>query len=631
MNNYCCVVNCQNNETFGNIRFFEVLRKDPIQTEKWIKAINRTNPDGTPWIPGKDAKICGNHFICGDPRDPNYVPSIFPPKSLIRHSIPYSIQQVPSHSNNLGIESDTTEEDFSDEILEKDKSDYLPSIFSIKPINYCTFGNCGYSTDEKKDLKRHVNRYHRKLIGLSSELITHYNNIGIECGTIEEDFNSEILDKNKSEEKDESDCVQSIFPIKPLIQFVDPVISHSTGPKVKSNTIKEDFSEKILDNESDVNEKENYESTAKQPKIITVKPLIQHTDQKLITKHDYETIEQIFLIDKYKYVNVIKKEKESTLVENDPMNCRSTIIKCGKDFLYSEHEVNHEKGEIEQAYDGKNIFHCSICDVYLSTKGILKTHFVSVHDGKKPFKCSKCDSSFLYKYGLNVHIESVHEGKKPFKCSICDNSFSKASSLKRHILTVHEGKRQFNCHICDASFTKKPQLKAHLTSKHEGHKHYKCSNCKASFFSDSKLSLHILLVHKEKKSCICSFCGHIFSRTGHLKEHIESVHEGKKPFKCPTCDYSFYRNTALKNHISAVHEGKKPYLCFICAANFASVGILKRHILYVHEKKKPHKCSNCDISFAQDGDLKKHYLTQKCTLAKKTHIASVHKGKNSLQ
>ena len=86
---YCCAVNCYNNAgSVTNLPFYNVIRKsDPIQTEKWIKAINRTNQDGTPWRPGKAAKLCGKHFISKRlsilPSDPDYVPTIFPERPFI--------------------------------------------------------------------------------------------------------------------------------------------------------------------------------------------------------------------------------------------------------------------------------------------------------------------------------------------------------------------------------------------------------------------------------------------------------------------------------------------------------------------------------------------------------------------
>ena len=56
--------------------------KNREQHELWLKAINRVNADGSPWVPHiKKEVICSDHFVRGKPKpsrnDPDYVPSIF--------------------------------------------------------------------------------------------------------------------------------------------------------------------------------------------------------------------------------------------------------------------------------------------------------------------------------------------------------------------------------------------------------------------------------------------------------------------------------------------------------------------------------------------------------------------------
>ena len=85
---YCCAVGCHNNEgSSENIRFFNVIRKkDPVQTEEWIKKIKRVKPDGTPWRPSRATKLCGVHFKSGhfstEVNDPDYIPSLFPTRHV---------------------------------------------------------------------------------------------------------------------------------------------------------------------------------------------------------------------------------------------------------------------------------------------------------------------------------------------------------------------------------------------------------------------------------------------------------------------------------------------------------------------------------------------------------------------
>ena len=104
----CCVDNCRNREGMVKLKtvsvrkeskkeityvkvnvkigFFKLHRRNQSQFDSWMQAINKRNPDGTPWVPGQHAKICGEHFKSGKPstsiKSPDYVPSLFLPTKL---------------------------------------------------------------------------------------------------------------------------------------------------------------------------------------------------------------------------------------------------------------------------------------------------------------------------------------------------------------------------------------------------------------------------------------------------------------------------------------------------------------------------------------------------------------------
>ena len=62
----CCVVECFNKTgTDKHLRFFHVVRSNKFQSEMWITAIKRINPDGTKWVPTSGTRICGKHFKLG--------------------------------------------------------------------------------------------------------------------------------------------------------------------------------------------------------------------------------------------------------------------------------------------------------------------------------------------------------------------------------------------------------------------------------------------------------------------------------------------------------------------------------------------------------------------------------------
>ena len=52
------------------------------QYQLWLKAIDRLNEDGSPWVPDpRKSVVCSDHFVSGKPAsdrtDPDYAPSIF--------------------------------------------------------------------------------------------------------------------------------------------------------------------------------------------------------------------------------------------------------------------------------------------------------------------------------------------------------------------------------------------------------------------------------------------------------------------------------------------------------------------------------------------------------------------------
>ena len=52
------------------------------QYQLWLKAIDRLNEDGSPWVPDpRKSVVCSDHFVGGKPAtdrtDPDYAPSIF--------------------------------------------------------------------------------------------------------------------------------------------------------------------------------------------------------------------------------------------------------------------------------------------------------------------------------------------------------------------------------------------------------------------------------------------------------------------------------------------------------------------------------------------------------------------------
>ncbi|XP_077493050.1 uncharacterized protein LOC144104112 isoform X1 [Amblyomma americanum] len=101
---FCCVVDCHNSNvnTKGRVppvrfyrfpgKYFECKRR-----KNWIAAIRRVNPDGTPWFPTADSRICSMHFIGNRKSNmtdhPAFVPTIFPPVCNNKAPDPEKVQR----------------------------------------------------------------------------------------------------------------------------------------------------------------------------------------------------------------------------------------------------------------------------------------------------------------------------------------------------------------------------------------------------------------------------------------------------------------------------------------------------------------------------------------------------------
>ncbi|XP_037522080.1 uncharacterized protein LOC119399335 isoform X1 [Rhipicephalus sanguineus] len=82
---YCCVVGCHNVERRDAPTFYRFPGKwyERERRRAWTEAVRRVNPDGTPWEPRENTRICSEHFVGKRKSDiihhPAYIPTIFPP------------------------------------------------------------------------------------------------------------------------------------------------------------------------------------------------------------------------------------------------------------------------------------------------------------------------------------------------------------------------------------------------------------------------------------------------------------------------------------------------------------------------------------------------------------------------
>ena len=62
---YCSAVDCHNctyRDGPRGVKFFR-YPTNPTMKERWIKQVNRKKPNGSPWSPGPNARLCSEHFV----------------------------------------------------------------------------------------------------------------------------------------------------------------------------------------------------------------------------------------------------------------------------------------------------------------------------------------------------------------------------------------------------------------------------------------------------------------------------------------------------------------------------------------------------------------------------------------
>ncbi|KAG0418150.1 hypothetical protein HPB47_005098 [Ixodes persulcatus] len=81
---YCCVIDCHNNEGTPNVRLYRFPSQPwyKERRQRWIAAVGRLNPDGSPWAPNDGSRICSAHFVNNEKSNtashPAYCPTLFP-------------------------------------------------------------------------------------------------------------------------------------------------------------------------------------------------------------------------------------------------------------------------------------------------------------------------------------------------------------------------------------------------------------------------------------------------------------------------------------------------------------------------------------------------------------------------
>lgn len=234
--------------------------------------------------------------------------------------------------------------------------------------------------------------------------------------------------------------------------------------------------------------------------------------------------------------------------------------------------------------------------------------------------CPYCWKNFDNNCDLKTHM-TVHNNFYPYKCTICDLYLETETLFKSHML-LHEGNKDF-FHCADSSFksAKVSSLKYHQMKWHADV--YKCQFC-SELFKNKAVYLKHMELHNV--TILCDVCGQIFKADCHLTQHKcksqndeNDIHKQlQRKDECQDDEkHSIKINESEKFNLQKYNNNEsldelnrdldllneKRFKCSQCRWRFKSMNVLKKH-------KKRHlrnfKCNECDAVFKYRASFLKH-------------------------
>ena len=265
-------------------------------------------------------------------------------------------------------------------------------------------------------------------------------------------------------------------------------IAH-TGINVKSETVKEDFSEHSEQKENGP-DNNSEQSVSSEDKIYNSEADIVQSGTK--TKIN---------------ANKLERGEKSKSVQK----CRNCPYFSGSEKQFTRHQETHHSA---------NVHKCEQCGSSFTGKRVLASHIKVVHllEG---FNCTFCDTILRTSKKLNSHMKVKHLAKdkqlkpskryerkfKIHKCDVCDYSCYNSNSLARHIESKHDSTMN-PCDECEKEFKVKQEMVVHKRNVHGGG--YVCTFCNFTCAVGSDIKLHRRKEHPEllfggrlKKEMIC--------------------------------------------------------------------------------------------------------------------------------
>lgn len=240
-----------------------------------------------------------------------------------------------------------------------------------------------------------------------------------------------------------------------------------------------------------------------------------------------------------------------------------------------EEKDDDEEEGVSSALSHSRNYHCSICDIQLSSKLQFNDH-MNLHSGARPYICAECGKRFCQVNSYRAHLRTHAKAKtERHQCRICLKNYPSEEGLKFHLSVNHFETQFFECDLCKRLFPSLSECEKHV-QVHKRIRGLSCRVCRRRFFSRKSLLRH------RKKRCSASF-------------------------RCTDCQLVFPKKNALLKH-SFSHLGLLPYTCIRCQRHFRLAKLYHQH------KCEPNRihCVACLREFPKQEDFEQHKKDTGC-------------------
>lgn len=124
-------------------------------------------------------------------------------------------------------------------------------------------------------------------------------------------------------------------------------------------------------------------------------------------------------------------------------------------------------------------------------RGGAQTKELKITSGDELFACDKCNKKFRRQAYLRKH-QQVHSNDSIFVCQYCSKIYPNDNARAKHEIT-HTAGKELTCTLCMTSFPNKIVLEKHV--RQHGNDTFNCKYCDSSFCSSPGLTRHINKCH----------------------------------------------------------------------------------------------------------------------------------------